>query len=75
MGGGRLHIFFIIIFIIIFHNTFMCTHAHVSLEKELAITPVLSPGESHGQRSLAGYSSWGHKESDTTERLTLYTFI
>ena len=33
-------------------------------------TPVLLPGESHGQRSLAGYSPWGHKESDTTERLT-----
>ena len=26
-------------------------------------------GEPHGQRSLAGYSPWGHKESDTTERL------
>ena len=25
------------------------------------------PGESHGQRSLAGYSPWGHKESDMTE--------
>ena len=30
-------------------------------------TPVLLPGESHGQRSLVGYSPWGHKESDTTE--------
>ena len=30
-------------------------------------TPVFLPGESHGQRSLAGYSSWGHKESDMTE--------
>ena len=30
-------------------------------------TPVFLPGESHGQRSLAGYSPWGHKESDTTE--------
>ena len=29
-------------------------------------TPVFLPGESHGQRSLEGYSSWGHKESDTT---------
>ena len=29
-------------------------------------TPVLLPGKSHGQRSLAGYSPWGHKESDTT---------
>ena len=28
-------------------------------------TPVFLPGESHGQRSQAGYSPWGHKESDT----------
>ena len=30
-------------------------------------TPVLLPGESHGQRSLAGYSPWRRTESDTTE--------
>ena len=30
-------------------------------------TPVFLPGESHGQRSLVGYSPWGHKESDTAE--------
>ena len=30
-------------------------------------TPVFLPGESHGWRSLAGYSPWGHKELDTTE--------
>ena len=30
-------------------------------------SPVFLPGEYHGQRSLAGYSPWGHKESDTTE--------
>jgi len=30
-------------------------------------TPVLLPGESHGQRSLVGYSPWGHTESDLTE--------
>ena len=30
-------------------------------------TPVFLSGESHGQRSLAGYSLWGHKESDMTE--------
>ena len=34
-------------------------------------TPASLPGEFHGQRSLAGYSPWGRKESDTTERLTL----
>ena len=30
-------------------------------------TTVFLPGGSHGQRSLAGYGPWGHKESDTTE--------
>ena len=30
---------------------------------------VFLPGKSHGQRSLAGYSLWGHKESDMTEQL------
>ena len=32
-------------------------------------TPVFLPGESHGRRSLVGYSPWGCKELDTTERL------
>ena len=30
-------------------------------------TPVFLPGESHGQRSLVGYSPWSHKELDMTE--------
>ena len=30
-------------------------------------TPVFLPGKFHGQRRLAGYSPWGHKESDMTE--------
>ena len=34
-------------------------------------TPVFLPGESHGQRSLVGYSPWGPKELDTAERLNL----
>ena len=33
---------------------------------------VFLPGKFHGQRSLAGYSLWGHKESDTIEQLTLH---
>ena len=33
------------------------------------LTPVFLPGESHGQRSLEGYSPQGRKESDTTEGL------
>ena len=35
-------------------------------------TPVFLPGEFHVQRSLAGYSPWGLKESDMTEKLTLW---
>ena len=34
-------------------------------------TPVFLPGKSHGQRSLVGYSPWGHKELDTTEQLSM----
>ena len=34
-------------------------------------TPVFMPGKFHGWRSLVSYSPWGHKESDTTERLHL----
>ena len=33
------------------------------------------PGESHGQRSLAGYSPWGHKESDRTEQVKINSNI
>ena len=33
-------------------------------------TLIFLPGESQGQRSLAGYSPWSHKESDTTEQLS-----
>ena len=33
-------------------------------------TPVFPPGKFYGQRSLADYSPWSHKESDTTEKLS-----
>ena len=32
-------------------------------------TPAFLPGEFHGQRRLAGYSPWGHKESGRTEHM------
>ena len=35
-------------------------------------SPVFWPGESRGQRSQVGYSPWGHKELDTTERLSTH---
>ena len=41
--------------------------------REWQPTPVFLPGESHGQRSLAGYSPCGHKAVDTFEE-TLHTY-
>ena len=37
----------------------------------MATTPVFLPGKSHGQRNLAGYSPWGHR--DTTEHTHTHT--
>ena len=42
---------------------------HFSVRPVWQPTPVFLPRESHGGRSLVGYSPWGGKESDTTERL------
>ena len=39
------------------------------LQKDMATHSVFLSGESHGQRSLAFYSRWGHKELDTTEAI------
>ena len=44
--------------------------------KEWQLTPVFLPGEPNGQRSLAGYSPWGHKESDASNTHTsLYSLL
>ena len=44
-------------------------------EQEMQPTPVFLPGEAHGLRSLAGYSPWVRKESDTTEHTLTYKLI
>ena len=36
------------------------------LEEDIATHSSILPGKSHRQRSLAVYSPWGHKESDTS---------
>ena len=36
------------------------------------LSPVFLPGKFYGERSLVGYSPWGHKLLDMTEQLTLY---
>ena len=38
-------------------------------------TPVLLIGKSHGLKNLVGCSPWGHKESNTTEQLSLFTYM
>ena len=43
-------------------------------EEKMATLSSILLGKSHGQRSLAGYSPWGHKELDMTEQLTLSHF-
>ena len=45
-----------------------------SWRREWPPTPVFFSGEFSGQRSLVSYSSWGHKELETTERLILSLF-
>ena len=52
---------------LLFEKKFM-TNLDSVLEQKMA-TPVLLPGESHGWRSLVGYSSWCRTESDTIEQL------
>ena len=47
----------------------LCTVGKVPWRRKWQPTPVFLPRESRGQRSLAGYSPWGRKKSDTTERL------
>ena len=37
------------------------------LEEDMTTTPVLLPGEPHGQRSLVGYTPWGRTASATTK--------
>ena len=45
------------------------------LEKEMTIYSSILAWKIHGWKSLAGYSSYGHKESDMTERLHLLSFF
>ena len=53
-------------------NPLTSVYVLVAWRRKWQPTSVFLPGESQGQRSLVGYSPWGHKESDTTERLSTY---
>ena len=45
---------------------------NIPWRREWLLTPVFLLGESQGKRSLVGESSWGCKEQDMTEQLTLH---
>ena len=57
--------------LLIDNNTSVCPENRTVLKGNFPKEGTDLPGESHGQRSLAGYSTCGLKELDTTERLTL----
>ena len=46
----------------------LCGSIYSFWRRQWQPTPVLLPRKYHGRRSLVGYSTWGRKESDTTER-------
>ena len=42
------------------------------LEEGMVTHSSIHAGKSHGQRSLVGYSPWGHKKLDTTEQPSMH---
>ena len=62
-------LYFIDILSFIYWPHHMACGGKIPWRRKWQCTPVYLPGKSHGQRSLAGYSAWGRKESDMTGRL------
>ena len=59
------------------HDFTFTFHFH-ALEKEMATHSAFLPGKSYGQRSLAGYNPWGHKEfvmTEATEHIVLWASL
>ena len=61
-------IIIIIVVVVVSIQHLLCVRK-ISWRRAWQTTPVFLSGESHAQRSLVGYSLWGHKESDRTEQL------
>ena len=59
------------------HSHFMFKYKRIMIQRRRRWHPtsVLSPGKSHGRRSLVGCSPWGRKELDTTERLRFHVSL
>ena len=52
---------------------FISEFGKIPLGRKWQPAPVFLPGKLCGQRSLVGYSPWGHKELDMTEQLSMTT--
>ena len=50
-----------------------CKRCEIPWSRKWQPTSVFLPGKFHGQRSLVGYSPWGHKELNMTEWLSTHT--
>ena len=68
-----MHIIYIDTYRYIYIHIYMDIYIHIDIyvvklpwRRKWQPTPVFPPGESHGQRTLAGYSPWDGKESDMT---------
>ena len=48
---------------------------NIPWRRKWQLAPVFLPGKFYGQRSLVGYSPQGHKQSDTTERLSMSIYL
>ena len=80
-GGNKLVLKMVLVSLGTLHSEVPPNLCHVSLVFTEVIpwrrawppTPVCLPGKSHGWRNLAGYSTWDHKKSDTTELLHFIT--
>ncbi|MGE2787554.1 hypothetical protein ACQHMI_25705, partial [Escherichia coli] len=57
------------------HSGYIWQYLETFWRRKWQPTPVFLPGESHGQRSLVGYSPWSCKELNVTEQLTLLLFF
>ena len=56
-----------ILYVRIFKFIYLTLNQPLPISTTPSPTPVFLPGESHGHRSLVGYSPHGHKQSDMTE--------
>ena len=68
-----MYVYIHIIYIYIYICVYMDIYIHIDIyvvklpwRRKWQPTPVFQPGESHGQRTLAGYNPWDGKESDMT---------